>query len=78
MSNLKRITMFDRPYPTDKQAEAITINLAIVEGHCDKCGFLSQCSTQSDLKLPPFSWCMAKKSEILRDLRHPPEKKEGK
>ena len=45
MSDWKHITLFDRPYPVDKQAEAISIHLAIVEGHCDKCDFLPQLYT---------------------------------
>lgn len=75
MSDWKHITLFDRPCPADKQAEAIAIHLAVVEGHCEKCGFLPQCSTQSDFQFPPFSWCMIKKAEILRGLSRPPEGK---
>ena len=75
MSDWKHITLFDRPYPADKQAEAIAIHLAVVEGHCEKCGSLPQCSTQSDFQFPPFSWCMIKKAEILRGLSRPPESK---
>ena len=77
MSDWKHITLFDRPYPPDKQAEGIAIHLAVVEGHCEKCGFLPQCSTQSDFQFPPFSWCMIKKAEILRGLGRPPEGEEG-
>ena len=31
---MKHITMFDRPYPAEKQAEGLAIHQAIVEGHC--------------------------------------------
>ena len=34
MANWKHITMFDRPYPAEKQAEGIAISQAIVGGHC--------------------------------------------
>lgn len=40
------VTMFDRPYPPEKQAEGLAISQAIVGGHCETCGFLPQCSTQ--------------------------------
>lgn len=66
---MKHITMFDRPYPAEKQAEGLAIHQAIVEGHCDKCSFLSQCSTQDDFKFPAFAWCMRRKAEILADMR---------
>ena len=66
---MKHITMFDRPYPADKQAEGLAIHQAIVEGHCDTCGFLPQCSTQDDFKFPVFAWCMQRKAEILADMR---------
>ena len=45
-TGIKHITMFDRQYTPEKQAEGLAISQAIVYGHCDKCGFLSQCSTQ--------------------------------
>ena len=69
MSDWKHITMFDRPYPADKQAEGLAIHHAVVEGHCDKCSFLSQCSTQDDFKFPAFAWCMRRKAEILADMQ---------
>lgn len=62
----KHITMFDREYPADKQAEGIAIQEAVVEGHCDKCGFLSQCSTDDSFRPPVFAWCFRRKQEILK------------
>ena len=57
-------------YPADKQAEGMAIHQAIVEGHCDKCGFLPQCSTQGKVfQFPVFAWCMRRKAEILADMR---------
>lgn len=49
---MKHITMFDRPYPEDKLAEGLAISQAIGGGHCDKCGFISQCSTDRNAQLP--------------------------
>ena len=69
MSSQKHVAMFDRPYPEDKQAEGLAIYQAVVEGHCDKCGFFSQCSTQDDFKFPEFAWCMRRKTEILANAR---------
>ena len=64
------VTMFDRPYPPEKQAEGLAISQAIVYGHCDKCGFLSQCSTKGEaFRFPVFAWCMRRKAEILADMR---------
>ena len=73
MSDWKHITVFDRPYPADKQAEELAISQAIVGGHCDKCGFLPQCSTQGKaFQFPVFAWCMQRKAEILRNLSRLP------
>ena len=73
-TEIKHITMFDRQYTPEKQAEGLAISQAIVYGHCDKCGFLSQCSTQGEtFRFPVFAWCMIKKAEILRDLSHQTE-----
>lgn len=62
------VTMFDQEYPVDKQAEGIAIQEAVVEGHCDKCGFLSQCSTDDSFRPPVFAWCFRRKKEILKQL----------
>lgn len=67
MSEWKHITMFDREYPADKQAEGIAIQEAVVEGHCDKCGFLSKCSTDGSFRPPVFAWCFRRKQEILKE-----------
>ena len=73
-TSIKHITMFDRQYSPEKQAEGLAISQAIVYGHCDKCGFLPQCSTQGEaFQFPVFAWCMRRKAEILRDLSRPPE-----
>ena len=63
------ITMFDRPYPVEKQAEGIAVSQAIVEGHCAKCGFYKKCSTDTHFKPPVFAWCMRRKADILADWK---------
>ena len=62
------VTMFDRPYPPEKQAEGLAISQAIVGGHCETCGFLPQCSTQKDFKFPVFAWCMRRKAKIMTKM----------
>ena len=50
--------------------EVLAISQAIVYGHCDKCGFLPQCSTQGEaFQFPVFAWCMRRKAEILADMQ---------
>ena len=73
MSEQKYFTLFDRPYPEGKQAEGVAISQAIMGGHCNKCGFLPQCSTQDDFQFPAFAWCMMRKAEILIEMRCPTE-----
>ena len=62
------IAMFDRPYPPEKQAEGLAISQAIVDGHCETCGFLPQCSTQKNFKFPVFAWCMRRKAVIMSKM----------
>ena len=69
MANWKHITMFDRPYPAEKQAEGIAVHQAVAEGHCVKCGFFGRCSTDSRFMPPVFAWCMRRKAEILSDWK---------
>lgn len=66
MAEWNHITMFDREYPADKQAEGIAIQEAVAEGHCDKCGFLLKCSTDDSFRPPVFAWCFRRKNEILK------------
>lgn len=65
MSEWQHITIFDREYPADKQAEGMAIHQAVATGACDKCGFLQKCSTDDSFKPPVFAWCQRKKAEIL-------------
>lgn len=66
----KHITMFDRQYPPEKQAEGLAISQAIVFGHCDRCRFLPKCSTQGEaFRFPASAWCMSRKAEIIADMR---------
>ena len=65
-TGIKHITMYDRQYTT----EGLAISQAIVFGHCDKCAFLPQCSTQgAEFTFPAVAWCMHRKAEILADMQ---------
>lgn len=69
MSDYTHITMFDREYPPEVQAEGIAISEAVAKGHCNCCGFLSVCSTDDNFRPPIFAWCSRRKSEILKDWK---------
>lgn len=60
------ITLFDRHYSKDKQAEGLAIIQAVVSGQCDKYIFLEPCSTGKPFQMPASTWCMQKKSQILK------------
>ena len=65
-NKFKHVTVFDRPYSPEKMAEGHAIHEAVVEGHCDNCGCLKQCSSDTTFRPPVFAWCMRRKNEILR------------
>lgn len=65
----RHITLFDRPYPVEKQAEGLAISEAIVNGECDKCGFLSRCKSDKFFDFPVFAWCSRRKAEILAEWK---------
>lgn len=67
MSDWKHITMFDREYSKKQQAEGIAVNEAVVYGHCNRCDFLSRCSTDDNFRPPIFAWCFRRKHEILAE-----------
>ena len=69
MPKWKHITMFDRPYPAEKQAEGVAVHEAVVEGHCAACGFYKICSTVNTVQPPVFAWCMRRKAEIMADWK---------
>lgn len=67
MDGRKHITMFDHPYPMEKQAEGVAVSQAVADGHCDRCGYLPQCETDKNFSFPPMAWCFRRKMEILRE-----------
>lgn len=67
LKGYQNVTIFDREYPKDVQAEGIAVNHAVVYGHCDKCGFLKTCSADENFHPPVFAWCFQEKKRILAD-----------
>ena len=67
MDGWTHITLFDKQYPVDKQAEGIAIHEAVVSGECNRCGFLTQCENEDTFIPPVFAWCSRRKTEILVD-----------
>lgn len=69
----RHVTIFDKPYSFDKIAEGHAIHEAVVEGHCDRCGFLGKCRTDPSFRPPVFAWCSRRKAEIIeaQDTRGP-------
>ncbi|WP_298030255.1 hypothetical protein [uncultured Dysosmobacter sp.] len=65
MAKWTHITVFDRQYPADKQAEGMAVQQAVAEGHCDQCGFLARCAADVSFVPPVFAWCARRKSEIM-------------
>lgn len=61
------ITIFDHPYPREKQAEGLAISRAIVSGACNQCPVLGECSTNKQFVFPASAWCMKEKARILRE-----------
>lgn len=67
LKGYQNVTIFDREYPKDVQAEGIAVNHAVVYGHCDMCGFLKTCSADENFHPPVFAWCFQEKKRILAD-----------
>lgn len=65
MADMTLITMFDRPYPADKQAEGRAVSWAIASGACNACKHLPRCSTDNRFVFPADAACMKKKAELL-------------
>ena len=61
------ITIFDRPYSKEKQAEGIAISQSVLFGACDKCDWYKRCSTDETFFFPEDADCMKRKKSILRE-----------
>ena len=65
MRDFTLITMFDKLYPADKQAEGRAISWAITSGACNSCLHLRRCSSDNRFVFPSDAACMKKKKELL-------------
>lgn len=62
---MTNITIFDRPYSADRQAEGIAVSWVVASGACDKCPHLPRCESDRTFVPPADAACMIKKVEIL-------------
>lgn len=62
----KLITMFDREYQREKQAEGIAVSEAIVSGKCNDCPVFKRCTADRNFSFPFFTWCFQRKQQILK------------
>lgn len=62
------ITVFDKVYSKEKQAEGLAVSEAVAFGKCGECGFLKQCEDNRDFRFPVFAWCQQRKQQILREM----------
>lgn len=60
------VTMFDRPYPTEKEAEGLAVISAIITGKCNECPSYAECTTKDNFKFPVDAYCMRQKAIILK------------
>lgn len=51
----KHITIFDREYSQEKQAEGLAISEAVATGKCNECGYLNQCESNRGFRFPVFA-----------------------
>lgn len=65
---MTNITIFDRPYPADKQAEGLAVQWAVMSGACDKCRSLKRCESDATFVFPSGAACMVRKGEILQEM----------
>ena len=63
----KHVTIFDKPYSAEKQAEGLAVNWAVITGACNYCRHVKICSSElSDYlweTFPHDAPCMVKMRE---------------
>lgn len=74
-TGIKHITMFDRQYTPEKQAEGLAISQAIVFGHCDKCAFCHNARHRglNSRSLPSHGVCIARQKSLRICKRRTPD-----
>lgn len=61
------ITIFDKQYPDEKNAEGLAISWAVNSGACDRCRWLVDCENDDSFRFPKEAPCMKKKAEWLNE-----------
>lgn len=62
---MKNVTMFMDEMPKELQAEGLGVQMAVISGECNRCGYLAKCSTDSSFKFPAEAFCMKRKEAII-------------
>ena len=64
------VTIFDKAYPAEVQAEGQAVSWAVVTGACDQCGYLTTCANSGGATWSPpdTAACMVRKKEILSKI----------
>lgn len=63
---MSRITIFDKAYNREKNAEGLAIGAAVLNGECDTCPSVADCSSDGSFKFPADAACMIHKRKILQ------------
>lgn len=70
MMEKNNVVILDKPYSSDKVAEAIALAGALMDGDCTACAYLPQCERDRNFKYPEDAVCMRRKQEILADWKN--------
>lgn len=64
------VTVFDRAYSPETQAEGQAVSWAVATGACNECGYLATCSRSDGVvwRPPATAACMIRKQELLHTL----------
>ena len=66
---MKHVTIFDQPYPDDKQFEGLGVSWAFVSGACNKCGYLKKCENDDSFVFPDDAPCMGRKRDLMKEAQ---------
>lgn len=63
---MSNITIFDKAYDREKNAEGLGIAASVLNGECDTCPSVAVCSSNGRFKFPDDAACMVHKRDILQ------------
>ena len=64
------VTLFDKPYSSEKVAEGLAVAKCNNFGICVWCAWLFQCSEDELFKFPEDAPCMKEKEKILSEWKN--------